>query len=769
MASDDGHRLAQLRQILQETERELHALTGTPQLPSDPTLRAAARVARLGGWSVTIADRKLTWSGESAAIHDEPAGFTPELDDILKYHQPQFRELSQAAFVACRANGTPFQFEAQIITAKARKAWIRVSGEAVRDAAGKVIEMQGAYQDISSERALVEQLSVLGESLDTISDAFFTLDRDWRFTYLNAAAEGFLRRTRAELLGKKIWDEFKQSVGTTSDIEYHRVMDQGLTVTFEQYYPPLARWFDAKAYPTQRGIAVYFRDITELRSNREAMRDQATLLDRASDAIVVRDLEHRVLYWNRSAQRIYGWTSAEAMGRSMALLLHPTEAVFRAATLQTLAEGEWKGEIEKSNRDRRVLTIEASWTLVRDEAGQPRSIMSIDTDITQRKKLEGQFLRAQRMESIGALAGGIAHDLNNTLAPILMTVGLLREQEKDPSRRDDLETIEVCSQRAAEMVGQLLNFARGVDGRRVRTRVGQITSEVQKIIRDSFPKDVVLNVTLPNDQWELNADPTQLHQLLMNLAVNARDAMPHGGVITLAVEHVILDEVYAGMNLEAKPGPYVLLRIEDTGVGMPREIVERIFDPFFTTKEVGKGTGLGLSTAHSIVRGHGGFIHVYSEVGEGTRFHVYLPADVEASAAEEVAIEQSSMPRGKGELVLVVDDEEIIRSVAKRTLERFGYRVMLANHGAEAVSQYAQHGKEIDVVLTDMSMPVMDGPATIVALRSLNPRVKIIGSSGLNANGNVAKAVGAGVQHFVPKPYTADVMLRVLRKILTEG
>ena len=367
------------------------------------------------------------------------------------------------------------------------------------------------------------------------------------------------------------------------------------------------------------------------------------------------------------------------------------------------------------------------------------------------------------------LAGGIAHDLNNTLAPILMTVGLLREQEKDPSRRDDLETIEVCSQRAAEMVGQLLNFARGVDGRRVRTRVGQITSEVQKIIRDSFPKDVVLNVTLPNDQWELNADPTQLHQLLMNLAVNARDAMPHGGVITLAVEHVILDEVYAGMNLEAKPGPYVLLRIEDTGVGMPREIVERIFDPFFTTKEVGKGTGLGLSTAHSIVRGHGGFIHVYSEVGKGTRFHVYLPADVEASAAEEVAIEQSSMPRGKGELVLVVDDEEIIRSVAKRTLERFGYRVMLANHGAEAVSQYAQHGKEIDVVLTDMSMPVMDGPATIVALRSLNPRVKIIGSSGLNANGNVAKAVGAGVQHFVPKPYTADVMLRVLRKILTEG
>ena len=319
------------------------------------------------------------------------------------------------------------------------------------------------------------------------------------------------------------------------------------------------------------------------------------------------------------------------------------------------------------------------------------------------------------------------------------------------------------------MVAQLLAFARGVDGKRTKMRVGTVATEMQKIIRDTFPKDISVQLSTPINEWDVHADPTQIHQLMMNLCVNARDAMPNGGLLTLAVDQVLLDEAYAGMNLEARPGPYLLIRVEDTGLGMLAAVLDRIFDPFFTTKELGKGTGLGLSTAHSIVRSHGGFIHLYSEQGKGTRFRVYLPADVDDAVSEEAALEQSALPRGSGETVLVVDDEEPIRQVAQRTLERFGYRVMVAKNGAEAVSIYANHRDVIAAVLTDMSMPVMDGPATIVALRPMNPKVKIIGTSGLNANGNLAKAVGAGVHHFVPKPYTAETILKVLRKILKES
>jgi CheY-like chemotaxis protein len=220
------------------------------------------------------------------------------------------------------------------------------------------------------------------------------------------------------------------------------------------------------------------------------------------------------------------------------------------------------------------------------------------------------------------------------------------------------------------------------------------------------------------------------------------------------------------MNPDSKPGPYVVFRVEDTGTGIPRELRERIFDPFFTTKEVGKGTGLGLATGLLIVKAHGGFINVYSEVGKGSRFKVYLPASATPESAEKVALEQTQLPSGNGELILVADDEESIRIVTQKTLERFGYKVLVAENGAQAVALYASNGSEVAAVLLDMAMPVMDGPATIIALKAMNPDVLIIGSSGQAANGGVAKAVGAGVQHFVPKPYTAETLLRTLRKIL---
>jgi two-component system cell cycle sensor histidine kinase/response regulator CckA len=733
---------------------------------TDSSLLTATRVARLGGWAYAVKDRQVSWSGETAAIHDEPAGFSPALDGGFDYYVPEFRPVIRQAFDACVGDGTPFTIEAQILTGKGRLHWVRVMGEAVRAPTGEIEQVQGALQDISEQREAAEQIRTLSsrlhDVLETLSDAFFTLDRTWRFSFLNSAAERMLERPRAELLGHVIWDEFKQAVGTESDRAYHRVMDQGETVNFEQYYPPLKRWFEAKAYPSREGVAVYFRDVTARHDNEARLLEQATLLDKANDAIVVRGLDHRILFWNQSAERIYGWTSTEALGGSIYELLHPDLKQFNAATEATLATGEWTGELEQQTKDRRPLTVEARWTLVRDDRGRPKSILAINTDITQSKKLEVQLLRAQRMDSIGSLAGGIAHDLNNTLAPILLTVSMMREEEQDPTRLEDLGTIEFCAQRGADMVRQLLTFARGVDGKRVKVNVGKIASEIHKIAKDAFPKDIVFRVHLPPDVWEVNADPTQLYQLLMNLCVNARDAMPGGGELTVTVEHVTIDEVFAKMNHQARPGPYVLVRVEDSGVGMPPEIIDRIFDPFFTTKEVGKGTGLGLSTVHTIVRAHGGFLSVYSEVGKGTRFRVYLPAEVSGRIARESAAEESKLPRGNGELILVADDDEIVRAVAQRTLERYGYRVMLACDGAEAVALYSKNAAEIAVVLTDMSMPLMDGPAAIAAMKALNPAVRVIGSSGLNAS----SAVRAAVPHFIAKPYTAETLLNGLDQIL---
>ncbi len=384
-------------------------------------------------------------------------------------------------------------------------------------------------------------------------------------------------------------------------------------------------------------------------------------------------------------------------------------------------------------------------------------------DLTERKKLEQQFLRAQRMESIGTLAGGIAHDLNNVLSPIMMSLEVLKMRFPDAESGNLLDILSTSVQRGADMVRQVLSFARGVEGRRMEVQIRHLVQDMEKTVRDTFLKTIEMRTVLPHDLWTVMGDPTQLHQVLMNLCVNARDAMPHGGRLTISAENLMLDAHYASLNPEAKPGPYVFIQVEDTGSGIPPGILEKIFDPFFTTKEVGKGTGLGLSTSLAIIKSHGGFMRVYSEMGIGTKFHINLPARTEASAAAATEI-AAELPRGHGELILVVDDEASVRQITQQTLEAFGYRVIIASDGSEAVAIYATRRAEISVVLTDMTMPVMDGLATIQVLRKINPAVRIIAASGLSANSQLA---GFGVRHFLPKPYTAEALLKVLREVLS--
>lgn len=503
----------------------------------------------------------------------------------------------------------------------------------------------------------------------------------------------------------------------------------------------------------------------ERQKSGEKLQQQATLLDKAQDAILVRTLNHTITYWNKSAERLYGWTEEEVLGKSVRDLIYRDTSSFDRATPLLMAQGDWSGELHQINKDGREIVVEARWTLLRDDEGRPRSVLAINTDITERKRLEEQFLRAQRLESIGTLAGGIAHDLNNSLAPITMAIELLKMEESDPSRLAILSTIETSAQRGADMVRQVLSFARGVEGRRIEVQIRHLIKDVEKIANETFLKNIQVNTSVPRNLWTIMGDPTQLHQVLINLCVNARDAMPHGGELKINAENILIDEQFAGLLPEASPGPHVMIQVKDTGHGMPPEVLDRIFEPFFTTKEVGKGTGLGLPTSLAIVKSHGGLLRVHSEPGKGSRFTIYLPAQGNAPTHEHY-LEAAELLRGTGELILVIDDEPSVRRITRHTLEAFGYRVVLAADGTEAVGIYAARRDEIAAVLTDMMMPGMDGATTIQVLLNINPDVRVIAASGLGSNEMAAKAAGKGVKHFLSKPYTAETLLKTLRSVI---
>jgi len=498
----------------------------------------------------------------------------------------------------------------------------------------------------------------------------------------------------------------------------------------------------------------------------QKIREQAALIDIATDAIFVRDLDNNILFWNQGSERLYGWTAAEVLGKTANELFNEESTSQLAENLQIAGEkGLWQGELEQVTKSGKEIRVASRWTLVRDESGQTKFILVVNSDITEKKQLEKQFYRAQRLESIGTLASGIAHDLNNILTPILTVSHLLplKFRDLDEQTKQMLEILESSANRGASLVKQVLSFSRGQEGQRVILQIKHLLSEVINIANRTFSKSIQISANIPRmELWTISADATQIHQVLMNLIVNARDAMPNGGSLTISAENRYLDENYAAINLEAQVGFYVIVSISDTGMGIPPELLERIFDPFFTTKEVGQGTGLGLATVMGIVKNHGGFVRVYSEMGNGTQFQVYLPASEERLSQP---ILEEKLPIGNGELILIVDDEATIRQIAKTSLEKYNYTTLFASDGIEALALYAQHQKEISVVLIDMMMPNLDGLTTIRAMQIMNPQVRAIATSGLAANSQLALSVN--VKTFLLKPYTLEELLNALHEAIS--
>jgi two-component system, cell cycle sensor histidine kinase and response regulator CckA len=624
------------------------------------------------------------------------------------------------------------------------------------------------------EEALRETSQKLQAIVQASPAAILVLDPQGRVKTWNPAAERMFGWSESEVLGCPLpivpdykQDEFDfllqqvQQGKSLTQVEVHRQKRDGTGIDISISTAPLR---DAKGQIN--GNVAVLMDITERKQTEHKIREQAALLDVTTDAIFVRNLDNQISFWNEGAERLYGWLAEEMIGQSADCLFSSRDIPqLVEAQNMVLNQGEWHGRLWQRTKTGNTIVVESRWTLVQLENDRPRSILVVNTDVTEKQQLEAQFLRAQRMQSIGTLAGGIAHDLNNLLTPILASVQLMQMRTDLPNEKKDLllKTVEQNTKRGASLIKQVLSFARGVEGQRTPVQVKHLIAEIKHTALETFPKTIDVQTHVVPDLWMVFADATQLHQVLINLCINASDAMPLGGTLTIEAFNLLVDHNYARLHLDARVGPYLVIVVSDTGMGIAPEVIDRIFEPFFTTKEFGKGTGLGLSTVHMIVKSHGGFVDVISSVGQGTQVKVYLPA---THAIEPVQPEEPQLPLGDRELILVVDDEETIRETCKVSLEAYNYRVLTASDGLEAIALYTKHQHEIQLVVIDLMMPKMDGAATVLALQQINQDIKIIAMSGLLSNNHLPDSVNRYIKAFLPKPLSITELLTRMKQTL---
>jgi len=515
----------------------------------------------------------------------------------------------------------------------------------------------------------------------------------------------------------------------------------------------------------ERGTAAFIVRMTEDVSARKRAQDERDRLFNLSlDPLSIANFDGWFTQVNPAWTRCLGWTAEELTGRPLIEFVHPDDREATLSARSRILPGSPLRDFENRYLCKDGSFRWLSWNVhpqvdTQEVIGVVRDITDRKREEAERRLLEARVLRAQRMEGIGTLAGGIAHDLNNVLAPIMLSIAALKAEQTSETHREALDVIDASAHRGAEMVRQVLSFARGVDGQREVLSIGAVMREVLQLVSDRLTASVTIHTSLPEHSWTFAGDSTQIQQVMLNLLLNARDAMPGGGAITIAARNA---ELHAAEipEPELPAGPYLQIEVRDTGHGIAADHLDKVFDPFFTTKGIGEGSGLGLSTSMSIVRSHGGFMQVESALGVGTTVRVSLPASMAQPAP--VLVPVPTKPRGGGECILVVEDEDTVRRLLTVTLERAGYHVVVASNGAEGVAQFTAHRGEIRLVITDLMMPVMDGLAAIRAMRAIDPTMCIVAVSGLATSEQRQKALGAGASHFLAKPFTADALLTIV-------
>jgi len=621
--------------------------------------------------------------------------------------------------------------------------------------------------------------SVLGDSAsadwDLLPVVLWKISPDGTVLKANRASRDFLGYGEEEFVGRPVDDFFVDSIDFR-ELARSVVQPSGAGGGLEacvRCRDGSTRHVVIDALPLDfngegAGVCCAVRDQSVPIRTEGHVREQASFLDRRDEVIIILGLGGEVAFWSRGAQTLYGIPPERAVGRPFPEELVADPAQLSRALRSALEKGEWEGELHQRNSSGAELLVESRWILLRGAGGRPESILVLCEDAEEARLLGEERLRAQRQECIGTLAGGIAHDLNNILQPISIALDLFRVRLPDRDSQELFEAVDSNLRRATELVRQILTFTSGVRAERSLAEAPALLGEVSNFVRQAFPKTIRFEAVSGASVSPFACDPTQIEQVLLNLCVNARDAMPDGGRLRIEASDFEVDGNYAQRHPQAKPGNYVRISVSDTGMGIPRRLRKKIFEPFFTTKGPEKGTGLGLATVIGIIRSHGGFLTLETEEGCGSSFHVFLPAARPGAKPREAA----AGPRepveigGRGESILLVDDEPTVLKVMSRSLEKSGYKVLTAEDGEKGLAAFRRRRKEIQLVITDMAMPGMDGPALAAAIRKLDPAVKILCTSGLNTPSIPEPLKHLGISGILSKPCSSKAILQAIKDAL---
>lgn len=692
---------------------------------------------------------------------------------------PDDREHAVAEWARCRRVVEPYVTELRLRRHDGAYRWHLVRAVPTHDSGGKVAKWYGSATDIDDQKRLEQEsrrlAARLGNTLESITDPFLTLDRQWRIVYANQPAAHLLQAERDSLIGTVIWDQLPLRPGSVFRGECERALREGVAVGFVEGHAPTRMLLDVHAYPTDEGLAVYLRDITERRQAESQLRLLETAVSRLNDVVLITEAEPfsqpgpRIVFVNDAFERLTGYTRDEVIGKTPRLLQGPGTQRSELDRIQA-ALVQWKpvrAELLNYTKSGREIWVELDIVPIADSTGWYTHWVAVQRDITERHMLEEQLRQSQRLESIGQLTGGVAHDFNNLLTVIMGNAELLTDAlAHDKSLGSLAAIIGNAAQRGAELTQRMLAFARRQPLVPKVVDVNQLVAGMDGLLRRTLGEQLELEVTRGVGLWQALVDPSQLENALLNLCINSRDAMPQGGRLTIETGNTHIDQAYADRQLEVQAGQYVLVAVSDTGAGIDAAVLGKVFEPFFTTKEKGKGTGLGLSMVYGFVKQSRGHISIYSEPGEGTTIKMYLPRSVLQGQPLEVPL-KARVETGSG-TILLVEDDDLVRRYAVGQLTSLGYRVIEAADGPGAMQMLQQpDAAHIDLLFTDVVMPGgMGGRALAAAARKLHPRLRVLFTSGYAENAIVHHGrLDPGVQ-LLSKPYRRAELARRVRETI---